>query len=108
MRVTITANHDHSLAVTMADVMAGVPKAYDVQGGSQHPHWVQLTAADFTKLQMGGTVRKLTCDRGHEHEYIINCVGNASPMETPSKPMYCDAEHECGETEGNYCQELPG
>jgi hypothetical protein len=107
MKVTITANHEHVLNVTVADVMAGVAKAYDVKGGSEHPHWVELTAADFTKLQMGGTVRKLTCDRGHEHEYIVNCVGNGAPSETPSKPMYCDTEHKCGETQGNYCQPLP-
>jgi hypothetical protein len=107
LRVTITANHDHVLNVTSADVLAGVAKAFDVQGGSEHPHWIELTALDFTRLQGGGTVRKLTCDRGHEHEYIVECVGVSAPTETPSKPSYCDAEHSCGETMGNYCQTLP-
>ena len=44
----ITANHEHVMMVTVADVMAGVDKDYDTQGASDHPHWIRLTAADFS------------------------------------------------------------
>jgi hypothetical protein len=106
LKVFITANHDHVMNVTMADVMAGVDKDYDTAGNSGHPHWIRLTAADFTTLKMGGTVRKLSCNDGHEHEYIVNCVGNAMPETTSGVAGKCDAEHMCAGTMGNPCPEL--
>lgn len=105
-KAVVTGNHGHVLMIPMADVMAGTTKAYNAQGTSNHPHWVELTTADFTKLKAGGTVRKLSCDDGHEHEYIINCVGNDMLPETSQKAMYCDAGHMCG-LQNNYCQTLP-
>jgi hypothetical protein len=106
LKVLITANHDHMMMVTVADVMAGVDKDYDTQGASDHPHWIRLTAADFTKLKTGGTVHKLSCNDEHEHEYIINCVGNAMPETTSGIAGKCDAEHMCAGTMGNPCPEL--
>jgi len=106
LKVVITSNHDHVLMVTLADVMAGVDKDYDTQGASNHPHWIKLTAADFTKLKMGGTVHKLSCNDGHEHEYIVNCVGNAMPETTSGIAGKCDAEHMCAMTMANPCPEL--
>jgi hypothetical protein len=106
LKVFITANHDHVMNVAMADVMAGVEKLYDTQGASPHPHWIKLTAADFTTLKMGGTVRKLSCNDGHEHEYVINCVGNAMPETTSGIAGKCDAEHMCAATMTNPCPDL--
>ena len=58
LKTLITANHEHVFNVTLAEVMAATPKTYSTKGGSPHEHWVQLTAADFAKLQAGGTVAR--------------------------------------------------
>jgi hypothetical protein len=107
MKVTISANHGHVLNVTAEDVMAGVTKVYDTKGASMHEHWIQLTATDFAKLKAGGTVHKLSCNDGHEHEYIVNCVGNDKPDTTSGAPGFCDAEHKCGGAMDMFCPELP-
>lgn len=103
LKTVITANHEHVFNVTMADVMAMAPKLYSTKGGSPHEHWVQLTAADFAKLQAGGTVRKLSCNDGHEHEFIVNCLGVANPETTSGVADFCDTEHKCGDVETNVC-----
>lgn len=109
LKVFITANHMHTMVVTNDDVIAGVDKVYDTTGQSGHPHWIKLTAADFTKLKAGGTVRKLGCNDGHEHEYIVNCVGIAMPETTSGVANYCDTNqpHTCGATNTDFCPELP-
>lgn len=103
LRVLITADHGHALEVSLADVMAGVTKAYDTKGKSDHSHWIVLTPADFTKLQAGMSVRKLSCNEEHEHEFIINCVGVDKPETTSGVANFCDAEHLCGEAAGKPC-----
>lgn len=107
LKVTITANHGHVLNVSLEDVMAGVTKVYDTKGTSMHEHFIQLTAADFTKLKSGGTVHKLSCNDGHEHEYIVNCLGNDKPDTTSGAPGFCDAEHKCAGAMDMVCPELP-
>jgi len=108
LRVKITADHGHVLNVTAADVIAGVDKLYDTTGTSMHPHWIQLTAADFAELQAGGTVRKLSCNDGHEHEFIINCTGISNPSPTAGGVIpFCDPDHLCGESTTNVCPDVP-
>ncbi|HVJ18764.1 MAG TPA: hypothetical protein VM686_25255 [Polyangiaceae bacterium] len=106
LQVTISADHGHVLAVTLEHVMAGVPMSYDTTGTSMHPHWIQLTAEDFATLQSGGTVRKLSCNDGHEHEFMIACTGVA-PTPTSGITAHCDPEHACGEADGTFCPALP-
>jgi hypothetical protein len=91
----------------MDDVNAGVDKVYDTKGASMHDHWIQLTAADFTKLKNGGTVRKLTCNDDHEHEYIVNCLGNEKPETSSGLADKCQANKTCAGAMGNYCPALP-
>jgi hypothetical protein len=107
LKTLITANHEHVFNVTLAEVMAMAPKTYSTKGGSPHEHWVALTAADFAKLQAGGTVRKVSCNDGHEHEFIVNCLGIANPETTSGVANFCDAEHKCGDVETNVCPLIP-
>ncbi|HEX2871123.1 MAG TPA: hypothetical protein VHP33_07705 [Polyangiaceae bacterium] len=107
LKTLITANHEHVFNVTVADVMAMAPKTYSTKGGSPHEHWVALTAADFAKLQAGGTVHKVSCNDGHEHEFIVNCVGIAMPETTSGVANFCDAEHKCGDLETDVCPIIP-
>jgi len=107
LKVFITADHGHVMNVTLADVMAGVTKVYDTMGTATHTHFIQLLPADFAKLQAGGTVRKLSCNAGHEHEYIVNCIGQDKPETTSGIPSFCDTAHTCADAIGNVCPELP-
>jgi hypothetical protein len=106
LAVFITADHGHELDVSLADVMAGATKTYDTKGTSNHPHWIQLTAADFAQLQAGKIVRKLSCNDGHEHEFIVNCTAVAKPETSSGISGQCDPEHQCGNTAQQICPEL--
>jgi hypothetical protein len=103
LKTFIGANHGHVLNVTAADVQAGVDKVYDTKGASTHTHFIKLTAADFTKLASGGTVRKLSCNDGHEHEYIVNCVGIAEPTKNTGIGNFCQADPGCADTNVHVC-----
>ena len=100
---------DTSELIPLAEEQAGKLGLAQARGVRQHglEHWLQLTAADFTKLQAGGIVRKLSCNDGHEHEFIVNCVGNAMPETTSGIPGFCDTEHKCADTNTNPCPEVP-
>ena len=67
----------HSLEIPPADVADGVEKEYSIQGTSTHPHYVIVTAADFTKLQQGTAVTITAFDKppatGHKHDVTISC-----------------------------------
>jgi PPE-repeat protein len=107
LKITITANHEHVVNMTMADVMAAVTKVYNCQGGSGHPHRIQVTAQDFMDLQMGKEVRKASCDDGHEHEYIFNCVGGTG-VANDQIAAFCETRRTCGDSmTGNFCPTPP-
>jgi len=101
LKVSILRNHGHLLTIPLADITAGAAKAYkthDEPGmDSMHFHWVQLTAQDFTDLKAGKNVRKASCNDGHEHEYIVNCVGAQVTAETPMLSQFCADHMECGD-----------
>src|SRR5262245_1805251 len=56
--VNIGSNHGHVLAVTIADINAGVDKSYDIRGTADHTHTVTLTAADFASLKQNTGVNE--------------------------------------------------
>jgi hypothetical protein len=106
----------HTLVVPMADVTAGVAKLYDTTGLSGHPHWIQLTAEDFTTLAGGGTVNKYSCNGQHEHEFIIKGMAGAMACENeeiglktqcfePGPYPACDPPESncCADVEANFC-----
>lgn len=109
LKTSISADHGHAFNVTTEDVLAGMAKTYDTKGVSDHTHIVTVTAADFAKLQTGGTVRILTCNHDHEHEYIINCLGVEKPDTTSGVANYCDTNqpHTCGDAAANQCPAVP-
>ncbi|HEX2881857.1 MAG TPA: hypothetical protein VHO25_20165 [Polyangiaceae bacterium] len=108
LSVFITADHMHALQVPVADVTAGVAKSYDTTGESGHPHWIYLTAADFTTLAGGGTVIKYSCNDNHEHEFIITGMEGGMACDTPDIMTRAECfvegqDLECGDVDGNYC-----
>lgn len=71
----IASNHGHVLAVSAADVEAGVDKTYDISGTAGHMHEVTLTAAHFTTLQGNDTVIVQSTSSGdHTHSVTVNCA----------------------------------
>jgi hypothetical protein len=94
----ISQNHDHALEVPIADIMAGMPMVYDIEGDAGHSHFVEITAADFTVLQNGGTIKKVSCSGG-DHEIVLSC-GVAD--QTAGNPM-CEEANTCGNAMGNLC-----
>src|SRR5205085_10770360 len=72
---TIVANHGHVLAVSKADIAAGVEKTYDITGSANHAHQVTLTAADMAKLQANTSIGEVcTLDDGHTHRIVVVCT----------------------------------
>lgn len=70
----ISANHAHGLAVSDADLAAGVDKTYDITQGATHSHTVTITAADFAKLAAGEAVTLSTSTgAGHAHTITVSC-----------------------------------
>jgi len=73
----ISNNHDHSLEIPVADIMAGTEKQYVTGGTTTHCHVVTITAADFATLRAGGEVRVVSCNNT-EHEYALSCAGSVT------------------------------
>jgi len=71
---TIGGNHGHTLVVSLADVQAGVDKTYDIQGTSDHPHSVTITAAQFAMLENGQTLNLTSSLVGHTHPVTVRCL----------------------------------
>lgn len=74
--VAIGTNHGHTMAVSKADVMAGVDKTYDIKGASAHFHNVTVTAAMFAMLQQNTTVMTVSDvgDSAHTHAITVVCA----------------------------------
>ncbi len=71
---SIAANHGHMITVTKADAMAGAAKTYNIQGGSDHPHSVAVSAAEFAMLAAGDPVTiTSSSDAQHTHSVTITC-----------------------------------
>lgn len=71
----IGTNHGHSLAVSAADVQAGVQKTYTIQGTSGHDHNITLSVANFTTLSTGTSVSvNSTAGGGHTHSVNVVCA----------------------------------
>jgi hypothetical protein len=70
----ISSNHGHVATIPSADVQAGVQKSYDIQGASDHPHTITVTAAMFMMMKAGQTVNVVsTNDAAHTHTVMLSC-----------------------------------
>ena len=71
----ISSNHGHVLAVSAADVEAGVEKTYDISGTAGHMHEVTLSAAHFAMLQGNDSITVQSTSSGdHTHAVTVNCA----------------------------------
>ena len=65
---TISGNHGHTATISAAQLTAGNAIQLDIRGSADHPHTVELTAADVTQIGAHQSVSKTsTNDAGHSH-----------------------------------------
>ena len=55
---SISANHNHTATVTAVQLTAGNAVTLDIRGTSDHPHTVELTAAEVVQIRDGQRVTK--------------------------------------------------
>ncbi len=66
----------HDILVPFDDIVAGATKKYKSTGVT-HTHEITLTAADFTALRAGDTVKKYSCftnTQSTDHEWVFSCA----------------------------------
>jgi hypothetical protein len=69
---TISANHGHIATITAAELAAGGAVTLTLRGGD-HPHTLQLTAAEVASIAAGQRVGKATSeDDFHTHTVTFN------------------------------------
>ncbi|MDC3953050.1 hypothetical protein [Polyangium jinanense] len=86
----IGRNHGHAFTITIADVLAGVDKTFDLTGTSGHRHTITVTAADFKKIGAGQIVRLAsTREGGHIHRLFLECAPAVDP---PERVNACEIE----------------
>lgn len=70
---TISSNHGHVATITAARLASGGELKLDITGTSNHPHTVDLTAADLTAIAGGQRVSKESSnDAAHTHTVTFN------------------------------------
>ena len=71
----IANNHGHRLLIPRQDVLDGKDKTYDIQGGANHGHIVDVTQELFAELRAKGTVKTVsTVTGGHQHGITLVCA----------------------------------
>jgi len=72
---SISSNHGHVFAITLADVQAGTAKSYDIMGTSPHSHSVMVNATQMGQIKNGQTLNiDSSVGAGHSHTVTIMCV----------------------------------
>jgi hypothetical protein len=70
---SISANHGHSAVVSNVQLMGGGAVRLDIRGNADHPHTLDLTAAEVSTIAAGQRVAKDSSDdAGHRHTVTFN------------------------------------
>jgi hypothetical protein len=70
---TVSANHGHVATVEGARITAGNAVSLDIRGAADHPHTVQLSAADMQRIGARQQVTATsTTDAFHSHVVTFN------------------------------------
>lgn len=71
---SIVGNHGHSMIVTAAEIGSPTDRQYDITGGADHSHVVNLDAAAFERLATNMSVTATsTVGGGHTHAITVRC-----------------------------------
>lgn len=67
------ANHRHEAVITAAQLMAGGGLLLDIRGAANHPHILELSAAEVAAIARGLEVGKESTEvKGHTHHVTFN------------------------------------
>jgi hypothetical protein len=70
---TISADHGHRAVILAAQLSAGGAVTLDLRGSADHPHTLQLTAAEVASIAAGQRVGKASSeDAFHTHTVTFN------------------------------------
>jgi hypothetical protein len=70
---TVGSNHGHTAVVTAAELASTEEVVLDIQGTSDHPHSVRLSAAELGMIGAGQRVSKQSSeDASHTHSVTFN------------------------------------
>lgn len=69
----VSANHGHQAVIERARLTGGGAITLDIRGSADHPHTVQLTAAEVGQIAAGQRVTKeSSTDAFHSHQVSFN------------------------------------
>jgi hypothetical protein len=69
----ISANHGHTAVVTRVQITAGNAVSLDIHGTADHPHTLQLSAAQVGQIGAGTRVEQVsTTESSHSHNVTFN------------------------------------
>lgn len=75
----ISGNHGHAATITAAQIAAGNAITLTITGAADHPHVVQLTAADLGRLASNQSVSKDSSTTAAHHHVVTFSRGNDAP-----------------------------
>jgi hypothetical protein len=69
----VSANHGHKAVIIAAQLSAGGAVTLDIRGDADHPHMVELSAADVASIRDGRQVSKQSStESSHSHTVTFN------------------------------------
>jgi hypothetical protein len=69
----VSANHGHLAVITSAQLTLAGALSLNIQGSADHPHGVDLSAAEIATIAANGRVSKLSStNSGHDHTVTFN------------------------------------
>jgi len=74
----ISTNHGHKATITSAQLAAGSALLLDIRGDADHPHMVELTAAEISRIRSQQTVSKDSSTMG-EHMHVVTFSRGSEP-----------------------------
>jgi hypothetical protein len=70
---SISANHGHVARIAGAELTAGGALSLDIRGSADHPHTVELSAAEVDAIAASQRVSKTSStDASHSHVVTFN------------------------------------
>ena len=74
----ISTNHGHRATITSAELAAGAALTLNIRGEADHPHMVELSAADITRIRSQQTISKDSSTMG-EHMHVVTFSRGSEP-----------------------------
>ena len=75
----ISGNHGHVAAITAAQIAAGNTIMLTITGAADHPHTVELTAADLGRLRSNQSVSKDSSSTAAHHHLVTFSRASEAP-----------------------------